>query len=589
MKKTRIIYAALLCLLSFTLVSSFVYAHRGSRPIRSPADRISVRVISHSKLSKTHESGKLYALCASATPFEGQITYFTSSMEKFYSRLVDYQMVNGAWLVPQATEAEFLKKYYEICQRSRANDSLVVFISDHGIGYSKKLEMTFDSIIVHNDPNGEIDAFEWACQVAANSINHLTFSSPLGLNSKSYEFIPKPKSDTAEVVYIDINGVSTETFIQHNKFFAYGLEFIPLGFEFGQTRGYIGAKRTYLRADNNQNGIIGFCNFPEYGSADEKELDSFQNDRSATDIVIDCLVWGLNANIDHNGGADGQKDQIFWTLTNDGPRMACDLNCPDTTLQKLQVDLLDLNNDGVFDFGDFNGDGDINDYLKYRESIIWADGQKTTDEEFYRIFATYPGSALVIFLGSCYGSGMFPEDNSLFGFAPAAEEGISYVSFFEDLAGAVDSLYSDYQSSGKSKTYGDLLAEFLTLPFWDNLDPNHYSQLGPFLNAPLFGRVITVVEKYGGSAVAKSCHLAQNYPNPFNETTIISFDLVEPGQASLVIYDMLGREVAVLLNNYLSSGSHRVLFNGAYLPSGAYLYILRTSAGTETKQMILQH
>ncbi|HEX2984977.1 MAG TPA: T9SS type A sorting domain-containing protein [Ignavibacteriales bacterium] len=81
--------------------------------------------------------------------------------------------------------------------------------------------------------------------------------------------------------------------------------------------------------------------------------------------------------------------------------------------------------------------------------------------------------------------------------------------------------------------------------------------------------------------------LGQNYPNPFNPETKISFNLPVNGKTSLKVYDMLGREVAELVNGELEKGTHTINFNGRSLSSGVYIYRLQSGAFTESKKMIL--
>ncbi len=72
--------------------------------------------------------------------------------------------------------------------------------------------------------------------------------------------------------------------------------------------------------------------------------------------------------------------------------------------------------------------------------------------------------------------------------------------------------------------------------------------------------------------------LQQNYPNPFNPSTKIDFSLAQPGFVMLKIYDVLGAEVATLVNEQKSTGSYRVNWNAAGLPSGVYLYRITVSS-----------
>ncbi len=86
--------------------------------------------------------------------------------------------------------------------------------------------------------------------------------------------------------------------------------------------------------------------------------------------------------------------------------------------------------------------------------------------------------------------------------------------------------------------------------------------------------------------------LEQNYPNPFNPSTKIKFEI--PGQArndnrlvTLKVYDVLGNEVAILVNEQKQAGIYEVEFDGTELPSGIYLYQLKAGNFVETKKMIL--
>ncbi|MBU0507702.1 T9SS type A sorting domain-containing protein [bacterium] len=81
--------------------------------------------------------------------------------------------------------------------------------------------------------------------------------------------------------------------------------------------------------------------------------------------------------------------------------------------------------------------------------------------------------------------------------------------------------------------------------------------------------------------------LGQNYPNPFNPTTQISFDLKQSGPVTLKVYNLMGQEIATLLDGYSEVGNHRVSFNGSGLPSGTYLYSLKAGDFQVTRQMIL--
>jgi hypothetical protein len=81
--------------------------------------------------------------------------------------------------------------------------------------------------------------------------------------------------------------------------------------------------------------------------------------------------------------------------------------------------------------------------------------------------------------------------------------------------------------------------------------------------------------------------LEQNYPNPFNPSTIISYQLPISGQVTLNVYDLLGKEVATLVNEEKAAGIYEVDFNASQLSSGIYFYKLQAGAFSETKKMTL--
>ncbi|MFA7421243.1 MAG: T9SS type A sorting domain-containing protein, partial [Melioribacteraceae bacterium] len=80
--------------------------------------------------------------------------------------------------------------------------------------------------------------------------------------------------------------------------------------------------------------------------------------------------------------------------------------------------------------------------------------------------------------------------------------------------------------------------------------------------------------------------LMQNYPNPFNPSTIIKYDLPTNANVKLVVYDILGREVAILVNEEKSAGSHQIEWSSAtykYISSGIYIYRIVASVEDEQK------
>ena len=81
--------------------------------------------------------------------------------------------------------------------------------------------------------------------------------------------------------------------------------------------------------------------------------------------------------------------------------------------------------------------------------------------------------------------------------------------------------------------------------------------------------------------------LHQNYPNPFNPSTTIEFSIPYSSHVMLKIYDLLGKEVATLVNEELSMGQHKVNWNAHNLASGIYIYKIQVGEFVQTRKMIL--
>jgi glucuronoarabinoxylan endo-1,4-beta-xylanase len=81
--------------------------------------------------------------------------------------------------------------------------------------------------------------------------------------------------------------------------------------------------------------------------------------------------------------------------------------------------------------------------------------------------------------------------------------------------------------------------------------------------------------------------LEQNYPNPFNPTTVVRYQLPAAGDVTLAVYDLLGREVTVLVSGRADAGVHEVTFDGSGLSSGVYLYRLSAGDFVQARRLLL--
>jgi hypothetical protein len=103
----------------------------------------------------------------------------------------------------------------------------------------------------------------------------------------------------------------------------------------------------------------------------------------------------------------------------------------------------------------------------------------------------------------------------------------------------------------------------------------------------IFSPYLVGVESRAGEGLPQGYALSQNYPNPFNPSTIISYALPIQSFATLKVFNVLGQEVAMLVNGIESPGSKSVTFDGSGLPSGVYFYRLQAGSYSATKMLMI--
>ena len=147
------------------------------------------------------------------------------------------------------------------------------------------------------------------------------------------------------------------------------------------------------------------------------------------------------------------------------------------------------------------------------------------------------------------------------------EQELAYRALF-----LVDLMEGNYQSAASYLTY---------IP--DKGSGNHRKHLEALLptNLDHFDRSNEEAERLS-DVVSIS-----NYPNPFNPTTVIGYQLPVSSVVQLSVYDILGREVSVLVNGEMSAGTHQATFDGRNLASGIYLYRLQVNGQVLTGKMLL--
>ena len=116
---------------------------------------------------------------------------------------------------------------------------------------------------------------------------------------------------------------------------------------------------------------------------------------------------------------------------------------------------------------------------------------------------------------------------------------------------------------------------------------------GPFAdsaavtNIYVASNTYTVTDVKQEGAVVNSFELAQNYPNPFNPTTVIKYSVPSEGKVTLKVYDVLGKEVATLVNDVRTAGAYTASFDASKLASGMYIYTITAGNYSNSKKMML--
>jgi len=113
---------------------------------------------------------------------------------------------------------------------------------------------------------------------------------------------------------------------------------------------------------------------------------------------------------------------------------------------------------------------------------------------------------------------------------------------------------------------------------------NYAQNVQTYFNTNFTNGTVSDVDDF---SVVTEYNLSQNYPNPFNPSTTIIWQSPVAGNQTLKVYDVLGNEVATLVNEYKSAGSHEIDFNASSLSSGIYFYRLTAVSFVQTKKMLL--
>jgi hypothetical protein len=269
------------------------------------------------------------------------------------------------------------------------------------------------------------------------------------------------------------------------------------------------------------------------------------------------------------------------------------------------VQMVDLNHNGVFDpddvllifyLGIWGGNSPVpnsntNNLASSNSSSLDAN-QTTVTEGIINVRQKTDGDALLVSVGfsgnldlaSRFG-GSFVFNNESFAFSGATlENPMAGISDFAVIGNKINVLNYFQEFNGKIVTLkfqrikeGDLNLSLAPL------SADNFFQFGEKVKIDFSAPTgITV-----GSILPTEFSVSQNYPNPFNPTTSIKYSVPYAQHATLKVYDMLGKEIATLVDEVKSAGVHNANFNALNLPSGTYLYRFQSGSFSETKKLML--
>ncbi|MBK7104662.1 MAG: CotH kinase family protein [Ignavibacteriae bacterium] len=252
----------------------------------------------------------------------------------------------------------------------------------------------------------------------------------------------------------------------------------------------------------------------------------------------------------------------------------------------LVITEINYNSNEIFDSKDwveiFNPNNDKRDISNW----ILKDGEKDHIFFFPKGTTIEPKGYLIICEDTLKFLAKYPKiinyiGNLNFGFSNSGEK----IRLFDPLGNIIDSLTYDDEMPWPNKADGEGFTLQLTNYELDN------SLATNWVTTHLYGTPgelndLTDVENFKNTLPAKF-KLYQNYPNPFNAQTTIKFDIPKTSEVQLRIFDILGREIKLLLNKKIVAGSYTINFDAEFLSSGIYFYQILTDDFNKVSKMIL--
>ncbi len=400
----------------------------------------------------------------------------------------------------------------------------------HNVGYSSQTRSHFEGTINWSTARdqGQEENTGWLARYLVDGNPELFLNPvdyPLAVRVGGPAALFQSASGNLSVTFGDAQ--EFETFVNQGGF--YDVQNVPdtvYGQELAYVRSVTNASFRYV--ESVQNAASGGTNLGEYGNS------GLSNSLA---VVARMLRGGLNTHLYtvSRGGFD--------THSNQGGTEGSHANMLGDVATSVAAFLDDLKQDGldqrvlVMTFSEFG-------------RTLEENGSRGTDHG--------AGAPMMLF-GSGLNGGLFGTQSDL-----------------QDLYGGDPRFSTDYRS-----VYASVLQDWFGIhePDVDGILDGSYSRLDVIQDKIQVSNETLETPRAVG--------LSQNYPNPFNPETTIDYEISESGQVSLKVFDLRGREIRTVVNEFHSPGRYSRRFDAGNLPNGTYLYQLKTPAGSHTRKMIL--